>query len=422
MKRPVVLAVAVSVGLLLYSGDGGIMAWTAVPMTIKSSTMSCHGPVVTQTTRCRATTAAAPSQRLVSFQQLRLHCRGGGGGGGEHRPDAFSSYPARQRRSRMHSWRLRATTNTNERDDDAAAASAATLNNTNAILDVDSTVPPMNWTRVLQQVGLFRQMAVPYYTESRAAQWLLGGLLLLTLANSGVAVAFSFLGKDFWNALASKSVDEFYTVLTKYVAALAIGAPIVTLYAYQRQQLAVHWREWMTARTFDLYRSHQVYYKLERDYQDAIDNPDQRLTEDVKSFTTISLSLLITVLTSIIDLASFSVILWGIDPNLFLAIIAYAGGGTLIATYLGQSLVALNVQQLRREGDLRYALVRLRDNAESIAFYGGEDLEGRGIEERLDRAMTNRRSINAAQRNLEFFTNSYRYLVQILPVSVVAYV
>jgi ABC-type uncharacterized transport system fused permease/ATPase subunit len=364
----------------------------------------------------------------------RINYRGGGGG--------FTKTAPSRTHPQQHSTQLlRATMTDNEPngerddgdddDDDAAiiAVSAIVNNNTNAALDTTTTtaaaaavVQTMNWTRVGQQVGLFRQMAVPYYTESRPAQWLLGGLLLLTLANSGVAVAFSFLGKDFWNALASKSVDEFYSVLIKYVAALAVGAPIVTLYAYQRQQLAVHWREWMTARTFDLYRSHQVYYKLERDYQDTIDNPDQRLTEDVKSFTTISLSLLITCLTSIIDLASFSVILWGIDPNLFLAILAYAGGGTLVATYLGQSLVALNVQQLRREGDLRYALVRLRDNAESIAFYGGEDLEGRGIEERLDRAMTNRRSINAAQRNLEFFTNSYRYLVQILPVSVVAYV
>lgn len=286
---------------------------------------------------------------------------------------------------------------------------------------MDADTPNIDWKRVGEQLTLFQEMAIPYYKESSASRWLLAGVLALTLANSGVSVLFSYLGKDFWNALAAKEVDQFYAVLARYVGALAVGAPVATLYAYQRQQLAVHWREWMTAWTFDLYRTNQVYYKLERDYQSSkIDNPDQRITEDVKAFTTISLTLFITLLTSVIDLASFSVILFGIDPQLFVAIIVYAGAGTIVTTLLGKSLVRLNFQQLRREADLRYSLVRLRDNSESIAFYAGEDIEGRAVEERLERTMNNRRNINAAQRNLEFFTNSYRYLIQILPVAVVA--
>jgi len=273
-----------------------------------------------------------------------------------------------------------------------------------------------SWDAVSRQLSTFRSLAYPYFEESKGGRWLLGGLLALTLLNSGVSVAFSYLSKDFWNALSAKDPGDFYFVLQKYVAALAVGAPVATFYRFQRQSLAIHWREWMTARTFQLYSNNRVYYNLDKD----IDNPDQRMTEDVQAFTAFSLQLVITLLTSLIDLVSFSTILWSIYPQLFTAILVYAGAGTAITTVLGKPLVHLNVKQLRQEADLRYSLVRLRDNAESIAFYAGEDLEGQAVEQRLERVTSNRRQIIKAQRKLEFFTTSYRYLVQIVPVAVVA--
>jgi vitamin B12/bleomycin/antimicrobial peptide transport system ATP-binding/permease protein len=116
----------------------------------------------------------------------------------------------------------------------------------------------------------------------RISRWLLFGLLALTLLNSGVSVVFSYLGKDFWNALSAKDVTQFGMVLQQYVVALIAGAPVVTMYAYQRKQLSVHWREWMTFRTIDLYTNNRVYYNIER--STIIDNPDQRITEDVNRY------------------------------------------------------------------------------------------------------------------------------------------
>ena len=252
----------------------------------------------------------------------------------------------------------------NDLDSKTTATTTTTTTKKNDFV-VEPEKEGMDWEYLGKQAGLFRQMALPYYEESIAGRWLLAGLLGLTLLNSGVSVAFSYLGKDFWNALSSKDTVEFYAVLQRYLAALLLGAPIVTLYRYQREQLAVHWREWMTARTFQLYTTNRVYYNLERNGE--IDNPDQRISEDVNTFTSYSLQLVITVLTSLIDLVSFSSILWSIYPQLFWAILIYASMGTLITAFLGKSLVGLNFFQLQREADLRYALVRLRDNAESIA-------------------------------------------------------
>jgi putative ATP-binding cassette transporter len=186
---------------------------------------------------------------------------------------------------------------------------------------------------------------------------------------------------------------------------------------FQREQLAISWREWMTDRVLQLYTANRVYYSLE---QTEIDNPDQRLTEDIRSFTAFSLQLFITILTSLIDLVSFSLILYSIQPQLFGAIILYAMFGTITTTALGSNLVQLNYDRLQKEANFRYSLVRFRENAENIAFYSGEDIEGKEITYRLENVVENRKKINKSQRNLEFFTTSYNYFVQILPVSVVA--
>lgn len=192
----------------------------------------------------------------------------------------------------------------------------------------------------------------------------------------------------------------------------------MTLYRFQRERLAINWREWMTERTLQLYEENRVYYAIERGRE--VDNPDQRICEDVKSFTSFSLTLFLTIISTIIDLVSFSLILYSIYPQLFIAIIAYAGFGTVTTTFLGKDLVRLNYDQLTREANFRYSLVRWRENAESIAFYTGEGLEGKVIGENLASVLNNTKEIIVTQRNLEFFTNGYRFLIQLLPVTVVA--
>jgi len=284
--------------------------------------------------------------------------------------------------------------------------------------DQDGKSGELNWAKISQQSKEFWEMAFPYFEESITGRWLFAGMIGLTLLNSGVSVVFSYLGKDFYNALSSKNTVEFYSVLTKYVGALLLGAPLVTLYKFQRGRLAIHWREWMTDRTLQLYEDNRVYYALERGRE--VDNPDQRITEDVASFTSFSLQLFLTIVTSIIDLVSFSVILYNIYPQLFIAIVAYAAFGSITTTWLGKDLVRLNYDQLSKEANFRYSLVRWRENAESIAFYRGEDLESKDIGLRLKNVIDNSRALLGAQRNLEFFTNGYRFMIQLLPVTVVA--
>lgn len=111
--------------------------------------------------------------------------------------------------------------------------------------------------------------------------------------------------------------------------------------------------------------------------QKEVDNPDQRIAEDIRSFTEFSLSFFLTIVTSVIDLVAFSFILFSIMPNLFIAIFLFASIGTAATVLIGRKLIGLNYESLQREADFRFSLVRVRENAESIAFYAGETVEER---------------------------------------------
>ena len=151
-----------------------------------------------------------------------------------------------------------------------------------------------------------------------------------------------------------------------------------------------------------------------------MDNPDQRISEDIKSFTEFSLTFFLTIITSVIDLVCFSVILFTIMPQLFLAIVLFATVGTVLTVCIGKVLIGLNYEALRKEADFRFSLVRVRENSESIAFYAGENVEERETDRRFENVIDNMSLINVAQRNLDFVTTYYNYLTWILPIMVIA--
>lgn len=174
----------------------------------------------------------------------------------------------------------------------------------------------------------------------------------------------------------------------------------------------------MTSYYMKRYFKNQTFYKIQS--QSIIDNPDQRIVDDLSSFTGTALSFSLILFNAAVDLVSFSNILFGIYPPLFVVLLVYSLGGTAISVFLGKGLVTLNFMQEKKEADFRYGLVRVRENAESIAFYGGEGNEMQLLLQRFRRAFENLTELLISSRNLEFFTNGYRYLIQILPAAVVA--
>eukprot|EP00588_Corethron_pennatum_P010986 CAMPEP_0194268442 /NCGR_PEP_ID=MMETSP0169-20130528/2765_1 /TAXON_ID=218684 /ORGANISM="Corethron pennatum, Strain L29A3" /LENGTH=740 /DNA_ID=CAMNT_0039009677 /DNA_START=48 /DNA_END=2270 /DNA_ORIENTATION=- len=284
---------------------------------------------------------------------------------------------------------------------------------------------------IRKQVSLFFKMTMPYYKETREGKWLFGSMLFLCLVSAAFNVVVSYILRDFYSALGSKDVYYYKKYLLRFIYAALIGIPINVSFSFQRSVLALKWRKWTTQRVLSLYYQNKVYYGLENLQRGnavndpssntrSIDNPDQRIVEDINSFTDTSLYLFLVIVTSTIDFVTFSMILFKIVPKLFYAILLYASFGTFVTYCIGKALVRLNFISLKREADFRYSLVRFRENAESIAFYGGESIESREVSRRLNDLVTNKKDIIVKDRNLETFTTGYQYLVQVLPIMVVA--
>jgi len=255
--------------------------------------------------------------------------------------------------------------------------------------------------------------------KDRAKQWsLLASLLLLSIMVSGLNVVISFTIRFIDNSLNQKDQATFWLFLGVYGGVFVVGTAIVVVYRYCQELLGVYWREWLTNNILGRYLDNRSYYQINA--QKQIDNPDQRIAEDIKSFTRTSLRLLLSILDSVITLASFVGVLWAISSSLSLVLVGYALFGTVVTVLLGRRLIGLNYTQLQREADFRYGLVHLRDNAESIAFYGGESQELESVGQRFSKAIRNYHILIGWQRNLDFFTTGHNYFVRILPYLVVA--
>ncbi|XP_066305517.1 ABC transporter D family member 2, chloroplastic-like isoform X2 [Miscanthus floridulus] len=266
----------------------------------------------------------------------------------------------------------------------------------------------------------FWKVAAPYWwsEDKTQARLRLAAVFALTLGTTGISVGFNFLGRDFYNALADKDQQKFTTQLLYYLGAFAGGIPFFVLRDYARETLSLRWRSWMTSYYMKRYFKNRTFYKIQS--QSIIDNPDQRINDDLSAFTGTALAFSLALFNAAVDLVSFSNILYGIYPPLFIVLVVYSLGGTAISVFLGKNLVNLNFMQEKKEADFRYGLVRVRENAESIAFYGGEENELQLLLDRFRRVFENLSELLIASRNLEFFTNGYRYLIQILPAAVVA--
>ncbi len=267
----------------------------------------------------------------------------------------------------------------------------------------------------------FVAVAKPYWLgdQKKAAWTLLALLIVLMLAETQFAVMLNNQSGELASALAGKDADRFWRSVYACLGILAFAVPIYAVYYYMRDNFANRWRRWLTSRFLDGYLSDRKYYAL--GFQGDLDNPDQRISEDINTFTGRSIHFLLIFLGAMMQLVAFSTVLWSISHVLVGVLAVYASVGTVVALYVfGKPLIQLNFWQLRREADFRFGLMRLRENAESIAFYRGEAQERAQIDTKFGKVFTNFARLIKQQRALNIFQRGFNQLTIVLPSVILA--
>ena len=291
-------------------------------------------------------------------------------------------------------------------------------------------------------------LARPYFMKSNE-RWSARGLLLAIVAMNltlvALSVVLSFWRREFYNALQDKDWKAFLELLFLYrktesglmpgfceVASMHI---ILAVYSvYLNQLLQIRWRRWLTREFLTEWLADRAYYNISLTADRAAvgtDNPDQRISEDLRDFCQMSLSLSLDLLSNIVSLCSFVGILWGLSgaieafgipiPGYMVWVaLAYALVGTTLTHLVGRPLSILNFRQQRVEADFRYALVRIRENMESIALYRGEKEEGVTLRERFSQVIDNWYQIMRRTKMLNSLVNGYAQIAIIFPIVVAA--
>jgi putative ATP-binding cassette transporter len=267
----------------------------------------------------------------------------------------------------------------------------------------------------------FWTIAKPYWQLD--AKWTARGMLallvLLLLGRTEFTVLFNQQSGEFTSALAARDAPRFWHSMRIFGAVLAIAVPIYAFYYFVRDKLGILWRRWLTHRFLGRYFKDRAYYELTSNH--AIDNPDQRIADDINSFTQKSLTFLLEVIGAVLQLIAFSGILWRISKMMVVFLVVYALLGTLITFgVFGKPLIGLNFQQLRREADFRFSLIRIRENAEAIAFYRGEAQESEHVTDRFGELFRNYNKLLKRTLGLNFFQYGYSFVTYILPSLIIA--
>ena len=257
--------------------------------------------------------------------------------------------------------------------------------------------------------------------EKKGAIALLGLLFLLLVAYTQLSVLLNQQQGDIISSLSAKDTDRFWNTIKTFFIILVLYVPLFAGFRYVQGILGNYWRKWLTHHFLDRYFSKRAFYEL-GNFNNDIDNPDQRIAEDIKGFTVDSLSFLLSLVSSVFQVIAFSFALWKISQTLVYILVLYSFIGTVIVVGVyGRKLVKINFNQIKKEANFRFGLVRIRENSESIAFYQGEAQENQNLRRKFREAFDNFNLLVLwEQIYLGLFTHAYDFFPYVLPSIIIA--
>lgn len=219
-------------------------------------------------------------------------------------------------------------------------------------------------------------------------------------------------------AIADRNRAGFIQFAWLWIGVFAAATVVSVISRFTEERLALLWRVFLAQRSVHVYSRHRVYFHVGE--RSDIGNPDQRIADDIKTFTAATLSFTLMLIHAGFTVVAFAGVLWSISPLLMTVAVLYAALGSYFTVRLGRPLVRLNFNQLDKEADFRSGLIYLKENADAVALSRREIPLTRRLVERLAALAENQRAIIGVNRNVGFFATFYNWLIQIIPALFVA--
>jgi len=275
------------------------------------------------------------------------------------------------------------------------------------------------------------RIAAPYFSseDKWAGRGLLAAVVSIELSLVAIDVLLNQWNARFYNALQERNWESFVREIGIFSLLAACFIALAVYQLYLNQWLQIRWRRWLTSHYLGEWLQGPNHYRMQLQ-GDAADNPDQRVSDDVKLFVERTLDIGLQLLSSAVTLASFVVILWGLSEAaplhlfgkeypipgyLVWGAVMYAVFGTVLTQWIGSPLIRLDFNQQRYEANFRFNLVRVRENSEQIALLQGESAERARLWDRFDNVVENWYGIMSRTKRLTAFTASYSQAAVIFP-------
>jgi vitamin B12/bleomycin/antimicrobial peptide transport system ATP-binding/permease protein len=270
------------------------------------------------------------------------------------------------------------------------------------------------------------RLAKPYFFESDErwrARGLFAAVILTTIGQVYVNLRITHWYNSFYNALQNYDSVAFWQQMGVFAILASVGIALGVYQTYLTQLFDLRWRRWLTGAFLTRYLSARTYYHMEV-FKRSQDNPDQRIADDLSSFGQYTTSLFSGMLNAVLNLVVFVGLLWVLSAKVILpwggaeyhvpgflvwVALVYAVVWTWVAVRVGNPLIHLNYHQQRLQADFRFSLMRLRENSEAVALYGGETKERANFDQRFDHVYGNYKRLILRQKKFNWF---YYYFAQ----------
>ncbi|MFN6565582.1 MAG: ABC transporter ATP-binding protein/permease [Nostoc sp. ChiSLP01] len=290
---------------------------------------------------------------------------------------------------------------------------------TSSVREQNTTNP---FSALIRFWGDVKVVAQPYWYPTKAegrafADVIRSWGMLILLVFLIVSVIGVNAANSYWNryvidiVVEERNLEKYNNTLWLSSLIVLVTVILITFLKYVRKKVTLDWYKWLNNHILEQYFSNQAYYKI--NFQSDIDNPDQRLSQEIEPITSSAFRFATALLEKVLEMGSALIILWIVSPQIAIYLIIYTVIGNFLAVYLNQAINIVNQQELTFKADFAYCLTHVRNHAESIAFFQGEEEELNIIRRRFNKVIETAERRLTLEKGQDAFGKAYQSAISV---------